>query len=326
MTDERLLLKFLDGTITDEERKQFDIWMEKSDDNRKLVQDLRRVWETREAHSPGDFDTRGEWDRLARAMGSQKRSVVRRIRPRTYLKFAAALVMLMVASVIIYRMYDTSKNIVHATADETRQVTLPDGSLVTLNRYAKISYRDNFAEDRILILQGEAFFDVKADLRHPFRVETSGSAVTVVGTSFNARAIAVEKLTKVFVVTGKVSLVDKDVRSQAVLLGPGLTGLLDESRNAIRIDSALDENATAWKTKKLVFGKTPLDRVLKTVANYFNVELRASDKAILRCHFTGTFGDPTLEEVIETLQEALSLEVRRENSGYVFKGEGCHDH
>ena len=56
---------------------------------------------------------------------------------------------------------------------ETRNVILPDGSSVLLNRHSSLSYPKRFKSDnREVQLTGEAYFEVSKDQKHPFIVQT----------------------------------------------------------------------------------------------------------------------------------------------------------
>ncbi|NMM47207.1 FecR family protein [Marinigracilibium pacificum] len=88
------------------------------------------------------------------------------------------------------------------TGDNFEAVTLPDSSVVYLNHNSKISYDEDF-EERIVNLEGEAFFDVvPGDTR--FKVVTENGEVEVEGTSFNVVSIKTD--INVEVVTGIVHL------------------------------------------------------------------------------------------------------------------------
>lgn len=70
------------------------------------------------------------------------------------------------------------------TAEDFKQVELPDSSVVYLNHNSKLTYDEDF-NPRKVKLEGEAFFSVN-DGETPFVIETeAGEEVTVLGTEFN---------------------------------------------------------------------------------------------------------------------------------------------
>ena len=72
--------------------------------------------------------------------------------------------------------------------DSVRKITLPDGSMVTLNRGGQLALSKALQNnERVVGLQGEAFFTVARDHVHPFVVRVGDMTIQVLGTSFNVR-------------------------------------------------------------------------------------------------------------------------------------------
>lgn len=93
---------------------------------------------------------------------------------------------------------------VHA---ERRQLLLPDGSRVWLSPNSKLIYPDKFREgNRVVSLDGEAFFEVAHDVRHPFIIQSGKVNTRVLGTSFNISAYPKQTELSVTLVTGKVAV------------------------------------------------------------------------------------------------------------------------
>ena len=68
--------------------------------------------------------------------------------------------------------------------------TLPDGSVVTINKGSSIAYASEFkGKSRALQLKGEAFFNVAPNKKKPFIISVNDVQITVVGTSFNVKDI-----------------------------------------------------------------------------------------------------------------------------------------
>lgn len=84
-------------------------------------------------------------------------------------------------------------------------LALADGSTVTLQPGALLHYPARFGGgQRVVRLEGEAFFDVFHDAGHPFRVLTDELETTVLGTSFSVRAVPGQGAATVRVRTGRV--------------------------------------------------------------------------------------------------------------------------
>ena len=68
---------------------------------------------------------------------------------------------------------------------EVLRMTLPDGSLLTLNSDSRLQQRYQEDERRLVLLQGEALVDVVRNPARPFVVRTGQTDVVAVGTSFS---------------------------------------------------------------------------------------------------------------------------------------------
>lgn len=76
----------------------------------------------------------------------------------------------------------------HTASGERQDITLSDGSLITLNTRTEIDTHFTADQRLVELHQGEAYFQVARDENRPFIVTSGDSQVSVLGTSFNVRA------------------------------------------------------------------------------------------------------------------------------------------
>jgi transmembrane sensor len=131
---------------------------------------------------------------------------------RTFYNWTAAACFVFIASTVGYynlNQLNYSKNQITAvkTFDkDIRLLCLPDGTRVWLNQNTKIEYPSEFSgKYREITLKGEAFFEVKRDVAHPFIISSGAIKTTVLGTSFNIKAYNDDQ-PEVNVRTGKVKV------------------------------------------------------------------------------------------------------------------------
>ncbi|MFR5660398.1 MAG: FecR family protein, partial [Butyricimonas faecihominis] len=86
-------------------------------------------------------------------------------------------------------------------------LTLSDGTRVFLNAETKLKFPTKFRkEERVVVLEGEAYFEVRKDATHPFIVKANDVDVKVLGTSFNLRSYSDENSIATTLVSGKVAV------------------------------------------------------------------------------------------------------------------------
>lgn len=208
--------------------------------------------------------TEQDWRRLQRATGG---TPVRRIGWLPWMAAASVALTVLVGGWLWLAPF--SKTTMETGFGQTRVVTLPDGSVVTLNANSRLDLR---TESREVWLSGEAFFKVKKTAnRQRFVVHTDRLDVVVLGTSFNVRDR--REKTDVVLQEGQVRL--ERARQPAVVMKPGDRVELD-ARNQVSRRLVNPENYRAWMQNRLVFEGTPVREVLQTVEDLYGVSIDAT--------------------------------------------------
>ena len=181
------------------------------------------------------------------------------------------------------------------------QVMLPDGTIVWLNAASSLRYPVAFPEgERNVMITGEAYFEVAADARRPFTVKTDkGTAIEVLGTSFNVNAYTDELVLRATLLQGKIRV--KAPTGNQVLL-PGQQAMVAQS---ITIDPhANTARAIAWKNGIFNFQQASLEEVMRQIARWYDVEV-VYEKNVPAITFGGEMGrDLELKDVLDFLQES----------------------
>lgn len=182
------------------------------------------------------------------------------------------------------------------------QFTLPDGSIVWLNSGTTFSYPDRFKDERMVELDGEAYFEVEKQ-KDPFIVKTSFGEVEVLGTSFNVKAYKGEA----FVTTlesGSVSYTNPSGRK--AILKPGSQVVYNSNKFFTqRVDT---EIFTSWKDGKLIFRNEPLQNMITRLERWYNVDIKLEDERIKNLKYTGTIEMESFSEVLELIKATTPID------------------
>ncbi|MGQ7852865.1 FecR family protein [Pedobacter sp. WC2501] len=182
---------------------------------------------------------------------------------------------------------DTRLNTISTPNGGEWQIQLPDGSTVWLNAASSIQYALNIgtAKQRVVKLDGEAYFEVAKNAAHPFIVETDKQAVEVLGTHFNINSYKDEKVTKTTLLEGSVRVSHKSTNDSEILK-PGEQSLVSVSGIAIKEVDV--EEAIAWKKGYFMFNNERQESILRKVARWYNVEIEYADPAAKDVMYYGT--------------------------------------
>ena len=152
------------------------------------------------------------------------------------------------------------------------QVTLSDGTTVWLNSASTLRYPHQFTRGtRVVELEGEGYFEVFKDGKHPFVVKCNGQEVQILGTAFNINSYTDEEGIKTTLVEGKVRLRNEQLASKSQILQPGQQALLQGSEFIItQVDT---QEVTAWKDGYFQFNDTDMHTVMKRFARWYDIEV-----------------------------------------------------
>lgn len=164
------------------------------------------------------------------------------------------------------------------------KVTLPDGSLVWLNADSKISFPEQFVgKERNVRVEGEAFFQVTKDAKHPFVVTTDFFNTTVHGTTFNVNAYSA-KTASVTLVTGSVAV--KPANGKEVMMAPGQMAMCDAQGNT-HVSEVDTYPLIQWKDGFFYFNNERLVDIMMELGRWYNVSIvfEHEEDMNLRLHF-----------------------------------------
>ncbi|WP_044204985.1 FecR family protein [Flammeovirga sp. OC4] len=212
---------------------------------------------------------------------------------------------------------------IQTAVGEQKVVKLPDGSTVHLNNLSSLSYGSDFEKNRVLELQGEAFFDVQKDSLHPFQVLTKNTVTQVLGTSFNIKSYD-ETDVKVVVRTGKVNVKSRtDHKNSVDLLPQQMTNYKGELKVLERIITTQNEDFQ-WMNKVIVFDHTPIESAIEELERWYNIEIDIADHNIKNCQLNGKYKVGKLEEILEGLAFMNNIQYQfQDKDVIVLSGRGC---
>ncbi|WP_455508657.1 FecR family protein [Butyricimonas paravirosa] len=166
-------------------------------------------------------------------------------------------------------------------------LTLSDGSTVWLNAETEIRYPVEFVGDnRIVYVEGEAYFDVKKDESRPFVVRSGQTDVKVMGTSFNFRSYSDEAGVTTTLESGSVIMISQKSK-QEIRLEPGEQGTLDKKSGRLSKHIVNTYLYSAWKDGRLVFEDTRLEDLFHVLARWYDLQVFYVHPGAKDIRFTG---------------------------------------
>lgn len=262
-----------------------------------------------------------------------KPSIAIRKRLRTVYQIAAAVLLLGVLSWVLMFYFgkgvgSSEHCITHTTSKgERTTVRLGDGSIVQLNSESSITYPEKFSEgERMITLQGEAYFQVKHDVNHPFIVNTQNISTVVLGTQFNVRAFQHDSLIQISLVKGAVEVsFNQKNNTKPVALKPKQELVINKNDGQTVVREFDNYAIIGWKDNVFKFKKTTLAEAVNQLEAHFAVDIKFANEDLKQYNIRGIFKGETATEVLNAMfgiapEDCMKVE-KQDNRLLIVKGD-----
>lgn len=185
------------------------------------------------------------------------------------------------------------------------KIVLADGTQVLLNADSRLFFPSRFTGgNRNVRLEGEAYFSVAKDAKHPFNVTSGNIITTALGTEFNVKAYNSKEIS-VALITGSVIVSDTIVKKKATLKpGEGVSAV----NGKLIVADVNPKIFTYWKEGFFYFDNVPLVDILTELGRWYNVTIELKSRPLMsyRLHFAAD-RNQSLNEAIDRLNKFTYL-------------------
>ncbi len=299
----KLLVRYMSQEASAGETNAVEQWRKASPENERLFSQYHQLWQKEHYNTLLTTDELNhDWCLIRRRMGMRKTTILASDSIWSAFARVAAVVVLMLAVSGALWTYWNVPGFGRWTSFKTGafvdSLELPDNSLVFLNRYSSLSYRNDFGESqRNVSLQGEGYFEVTSDALHPFRVEAGNElSVEVVGTAFHIKAPRRLSDFELNVTDGTV-LFHHSSSSRSVRAGNSAT----VSASGIEIQPIRSANFISWKTGEIQIISQSLPQIIEILKKHYPEILEVRQTTSSDVLVTTRFENQPLSEVLEEL-------------------------
>ena len=293
-----LLLKYIVGDCTDQEKISITIWLDSNPENMKEFLALRKlhditIWQTtaviNSSLKPKGNITFWSWKPIYTEV----------------LKIAAVFLFAIFISRFLFPDSQpenlTSMQTIYVPAGQRAEITLVDGTKVWLNAKTTFTFPNYFAKSsRNVTMDGEGFFDVSSNKKRPFIVKTENYDVKVWGTKFNLMAYSGKNIFETSLLEGSVEVL-KSGGSKGILIKPDER--IFQENNRLSISPITDMNHFLWKEGVISFDDESFPEMANKLELYFDWNIEIKNEKILNYRCTGKFRTKDgVEHILKVLQ------------------------
>ena len=303
---DHIIENVLKGTADQRESSLLKERLAASPDNRRIFEQKRALHEVLDPpFAPDSINTEKALSYLHRKMS---KGFPRRL---SVLRIAAAMVPILSVAVAYLLLRTPSEGgsipmlSLSTPFGGLLQTQLPDSSHIWLNANSSLEYPAVFDENqRRVVLQGEGYFEVKADKKHPFIVCTGDIDIIATGTAFNVNAYEKSSV-DVTLVEGHV---DVNVgANRHFVISPG-ERLCIRGNSAELSQDPENKRKYSWKNGKLMFNNDRLDAVLARLSQIYPVDFVIQDSSLAETRYHATFSGESIHDILHLLEIGVPMQ------------------
>ncbi|TCC88356.1 FecR family protein [Pedobacter hiemivivus] len=208
-----------------------------------------------------------------------------------------------------------------AASNQRKQLQLADGTKVWLSPNSKLSYPDKFeGAERLVSLDGEAFFEVSHDTKHPFIIKSGEVSTTVLGTSFNVSAYARQHTIDVTLVTGRVAVAlntENNTQRDTITANQRIT--VDKMTS--KITKLNYPDASTFLSKRLglyEYKGATLEEVGSDLENQYNIKIQLDQELSSKAFYGNLNMTSPLNETLNKLCIVMEAKWKKEGERYTI--------
>ena len=307
-----ILYKFFEGNASFEEEAAVKQWMEESAENRLTFLKERKLFDAMLLLGNEEIIKNGK-----------KRFSINLSSLRTELIKIAAVVAITLGGSYFYYQSSLEKELmamqtITVPAGQRINITLVDGTNVWLNARTSLSYPVKFGKNnRQVVLDGEAYFDVTKDKSKPFIVQTDNYNVEVLGTQFDVNAYSETGEFETTLMSGSVKVASASDSTQKITLKPNNKVFLQDGK--LHVTAVDDYNPYRWKEGLICFKNETFTSIMKDFEKYYGLTIQVKNKNVFKYVYTGKFRQTDgIDYALRVLQKDIKFTYQRDDENQII--------
>lgn len=313
-TPSELIIGYFKKSLDQEGMDEFYKWVNENPDNKKLFFEAKTIFDS--VSDSTILDINDSWQRLLdkKTSEGQNRRIPLWKHTSKYAAIASIAIILTSAFFFFFINNEfTAPSAEYISGDgiQSDMIILPDGTKVNIG--AKTNFRfapDYGKKDRIVYLEGEAYFDVAKHKDKPFIVKVNGQDIEALGTKFNVMAYASDSIYTTTLLEGSVSLSTRNI-ARKTILKPDQQFTYNKNNKSIAVSEVDASLYTAWINGYYYFSDQNLKLILSKLTDMYGVTFEVSSQTLINKKFTGTFyKGQSVNNILEIINLSIPIKYK----------------
>lgn len=302
-TDKNILKKLLNDNLTSDERDRLN-------EGVPFSSVLEKQWTSApDCATHDNADSQRIWSEIKGEVWDRKEST-RFFFYKIYSIAASVLLILGIGALTwlwMSKPQDATMFIVYSGIQNIKSLQLPDGSTVQLGPGSKLIYPSEFeGHEREVQLEGQAFFDVHKDARHPFVVKTNDMKVTALGTAFEIYSYNLNNNVEAILLNGKIKINAQVNQSKAeLILQPNEKLTYSRDTHKMIVEAVDASKYSDWRKQGILsFENEKLSMIIPRLEQWYGRKIMCEKDIANQYRFTFKVRDESLERILYILNSS----------------------
>lgn len=311
MPKKELLYKFFEGEATFQEEVELRAWIEESKENEAAFFQERLLFDSVFLNKDAEENRANKIKPLKIGFWN------------SFMRVAAIFLLLTTFGLLINKYIED-----HNTSHQLHTVIVPpgqrinlilaDNSSIWLNANTTFKYPSQFSKkQREVYLDGEAYFDVSSDEKHPFIVNTTQGGVKVTGTKFNVLAYSKYGKFETSLFEGNVGVYLKNSEEAIKDIKPTQKTIFKNGK--LELSNIEDYDEFLWRRGLIAFNNKQLKEILSVLEQYFDTKIQIDATSLPDNTYTGKFRQSDgIDYALRVLQKSIHFNYERDNEEQII--------
>lgn len=313
--DEELIVKFLMGQCTEDELHKVKAWLDESDTNARELFRIEEIYHLGKRNGFLEEKKTEKAERhLFKKLNAERTQQHKTRRIYSWMRYAAMFISVFLLGGFAYLVYQANNPsealLAVTTKNEIKELKLPDGTKVWLNKYTTLKYPHEFSEKgRKVYLEGEGYFEVTKSPDKPFIVQSEAMQVRVLGTVFNLKSDKAKMSAVATLLRGEIE-VKGNHEEGMIILAPGQKAELNGITRRLVVKQ-VDTGIENWHNNQFVFEKADIFTIARTLENSYGVKIILAPDMNMDKTYSGTLKKKeNVEAVLNLIKNAIPIEYK----------------
>ncbi len=309
MINKGLLHKFFEGKTSISEELTIRNWMDENPENSAFFFNERKLYDAVLLNKNASTNIKSKQKNL--------------ITWSSFINVAAVVLFVITTGLLINKHLENKNNdsqlhTLIVPPGQRINLILADNSSIWLNANTTFQYPSKFSKkQREVYLDGEGYFEVSANKKSPFIVNTTKGGVKVTGTTFNVSAYSKYNKFETSLFSGNVGVYLNSNEDEIIKIRPTQKATLYNGK--LTVAKIKDYDEFLWRKGLIAFNNEKLDEILAVLGQYFDTRIEIKSNCLPDNTYTGKFRQTDgIDYALRVLQRSIHFTYERDDEKQII--------